>query len=120
MRDHTKLKVFALADEAVVLVYAATRDFPSDERHGGLCSQIRRASVSVPANIVEGAGKDSDREYARYVTIAHGSASEARYLIDLSFRLGFILRSDRDVLYDRYEEICRGLAGFLRALRAEP
>lgn len=87
--DHRKLSAFKLADEFVVRVYAATSIFPLEERYG-LRSQIRRAAVSAPANIVEGCARDSDREHARFFEVALGSAREAIYLIDLAGRLELI------------------------------
>ena len=84
--DHRKLAAFTLADELAVRAYTATRMFPADERFG-IRSQIRRAAVSVPTNIVEGCARDSEREKARFFEIALGSAREAIYLIDLSGRL---------------------------------
>jgi four helix bundle protein len=64
MRDHTKLRAFELADEVVLLIYRATRKFPKDENYG-LTSQMRRAAVSVPSNIVEGCARMSQAEYLR-------------------------------------------------------
>ena len=64
MRDHTRLRAFELADEVVVLVYQTTTRFPKEELFG-LTSQIRRASVSVPSNIVEGCARDSEADYLR-------------------------------------------------------
>lgn len=84
--DHRRLSAFALADEFALRVYVATRAFPVEERYG-LRSQIRRAAVSVPANIVEGCARDSDREHARYFEISFGSTREAIYLIELASRL---------------------------------
>jgi len=90
--DHRKLSAFKIADEFVVRVYTLTRMFPVEERYG-LQSQIRRAAVSAPTNIVEGCARDSDREHARFFEIAFGSTREAIYLIDLAARLELIDRT---------------------------
>lgn len=95
--DHRKLEVFTLADQFAVAVYVATSDFPVEERYG-LRSQIRRAAVSIPTNIVEGCARDSNREHARFFEIAFGSAREAIYLVDLSSRLGFVERATAEEL----------------------
>lgn len=87
--DHRTLSAFKLADEFASRVYEGTRNFPKDERYG-MRSQIRRAAVSAPTNIVEGCARDSDREHARYFEMAFGSTREAIYLIELAGRLGFI------------------------------
>ena len=75
MRPHEKLDVWKLSIEMVVNVYEITKSFPADERFG-LTSQIRRAAVSVPANISEGAARQHDREFLQFRAIAQGSASE--------------------------------------------
>ena len=75
MRDHTKLRTFELADEVVMLVYRTTARFPKEELFGPT-SQIRRAAVSVPSNIVEGCARDSGAEYLRFLNIAFGSLRE--------------------------------------------
>jgi four helix bundle protein len=61
MRDHTKLRAFALSDEVAVLIYRTTREFPKEEIYG-LTSQMRRAAVSVPSNIVEGCASSTEAE----------------------------------------------------------
>jgi four helix bundle protein len=114
-RNHEKLQVFSTADELVVDVYRLTRSFPSEERFG-LQSQIRRASVSVPANIVEGAARRTQKEYAHFLSQALGSASEARYLIGLSQRLGFLTEQERDSVQERYSQLVRGLQSLIATI----
>ena len=75
MRDHTKLRAFELADEVVLLIYRATVGFPKEEIYG-LTSQMRRAAISVPSNIVEGCARESQTEYLRFLGIAFGSIRE--------------------------------------------
>jgi four helix bundle protein len=87
--DHRNLSAFKLADEFAIRVYRATREFSSDERFG-MRSQLRRAALSAPTNIVEGCARSSDREHARYYEIALGSAREAIYLLDVASRLEFM------------------------------
>ena len=80
MRDHKKLRAFELADEVAVLVYRITAGFPREELYG-LTSQMRRAAVSVPSNIVEGCTRDSQKDYLRFLYIAFGSLKELHYQI---------------------------------------
>ena len=75
MRDHTQLRAVESADEVVMLVYRTTAGFPKEELFG-LTSQIWRAAVSVPPNIVEGCACDSEAEYLRFLNIAFGSLRE--------------------------------------------
>src|SRR5256885_8444483 len=75
MRPHEKLSVWQRAVNLVVTIYKATASFPRDERFG-LTSQIRRAAVSIPANIAEGAARDSQKEFTYFLSNAQGSASE--------------------------------------------
>jgi len=88
MRDHTKLRAFELDDDVALLVYKVTAGFPKEEVYG-LTSQMRRAAVSVPSNIVEGCARDSQADYLRFLNIAFGSLRELHYQLGSSERLGF-------------------------------
>lgn len=115
-RDPSKLKVFHLADELVAEVYRATRGFPVEERYG-LQAQLRRAAVSVPTNIVEGCARNSERDYLHFIDIAIASASEVRYLLGLSARLGILQKADQEPLVHRYDDLIRGVQKLLSVLR---
>jgi len=116
MRDHTKLKVFELADNLAIAVYGASTGFPVNEQYG-LQSQVRRAAVSIAANIVEGCARSTQKEYVRFVEIAYGSARELQYEISLFARLGFFSDASGNQLYDQCTAITKGLNGLLCALR---
>jgi four helix bundle protein len=115
-RDPNKLKVFDLADELVVEVYRATRGFPVEERYG-LQAQLRRAAVSVPTNIVEGCARNSEKDYLHFVDVAIASASEVRYLLGLSGRLGILQKTSQEALVRRYDDLIRSLQRLLSSLR---
>ena len=114
-RDPGKLEAFVLADALVIDVYKATKSFPIEERFG-LQSQLRRASVSVPTNLVEGSARRSTRDYLHFVEIAIGSASEVRYLVGVALRLGFMAAQDREQLEARYGRVIRALQSLVSAL----
>jgi four helix bundle protein len=116
MRDHTQLRVFAMADQLALLVYRETQPFPDSERFG-LQSQVRRAAVSVAANIVEGCARSSHADYVRFLNIAYGSARELQYELDLCRRLGFISAENAKTLNDDCTATAKALNTLLRALR---
>ena len=87
-RPHERLEVWRDAMQLVEAVYRFSARFPDSERFG-LCSQIRRAAVSVPANIAEGAARRSKAEYVRFLSIARGSLSELDTHVQIAQRLGF-------------------------------
>jgi len=116
MRDHTKLRAFEMADEIAVLVYQMTAGFPREELYG-LTSQIRRAAISVPSNIVEGCARDSQPDYLRFLTVAFGSLRELHYQIDLSKRLGFLCNQDSLLIEPKIVETEKVLNCLIRSLR---
>jgi four helix bundle protein len=87
--DFKQLRAWKEAEDLVEMTYEATRKFPHEERYG-LVTQMRRAACSVCANIAEGCGRLGDRELARFVRIAAGSATELESLIMLSQRLNLL------------------------------
>jgi four helix bundle protein len=114
-RDHRKIRAFQLADELVVAVYRGTRSFPREELFG-LTSQVRRASISVAANIVEGSARSGHREFIQFLNMAFGSLREVGYYIDLSVRLGYLSAEGDDQLRPLYDETARVLSGLLGSL----
>jgi len=89
MRDFKKYDIWKLSHIFTLKIYDLTKSFPVQELYG-ITSQIRRASSSIPTNISEGCGRDSDNEFNRFLTIALGSASEVEYLTILSKDLNYI------------------------------
>ncbi|HTJ41253.1 MAG TPA: four helix bundle protein [Kofleriaceae bacterium] len=115
-RDPNKLEAFVLADALVIEVYRATKDLPMEERYG-LQSQLRRGAVSVAANLVEGASRHSERDYAHFVAIAQGSASEVRYLVTVAARLDLLddrIAQQLTHEYGRVVQMLQRLEGFFR------
>ena len=103
--------------DLVSTVYRATRGFPSAEVHG-LTAQIRRAAVSIPSNIAEGAARGRRKEFSRFIRIALGSIAEIETQILIAAWLGYIL--DQDPLLHEVNVIRRQLLGLLRYLARRP
>ncbi len=116
MRDHTKLRAFELADEVVLLIYQLTQEFPKQELYG-LTSQLRRAAVSVPSNIVEGCARESKTDYLRFLEIAFGSLRELHYQFDLSTCLGYSNGHDISLCKSKIMETEKVLGALLRSMR---
>lgn len=118
MKDFRELKVWNKSHELTLEVYRSTRSFPKQETYG-LTSQMRRAAVSVSANIAEGCARGSDKELARSCQIAIGSASELEYLLQLATDLKLLNVSESTPLTNRIVEVKKMLAGLIKKLTAE-
>src|SRR2546426_9934145 len=113
MRPHQKLEVWIKALELVTDVYKDTESFPKEERYG-LTSQIRRAAVSIPANIAEGAGRHSKKEFAYFLSNSQGSTSELETELIIAHRLGYIDETTFSRLVSQLERIGRLITGLSR------
>jgi four helix bundle protein len=112
MRDHTKLRAFTLADDVAFMIYKLTSSFPREEQFG-LTSQMRRAAVSIPSNIVEGCGRHSEADFIRFLDIAYGSLREVEYQVSLATRLGFAEGTPE--LKNKLVETSKVLAALIRS-----
>ncbi len=119
MRPHEQLDVWNKAMDLVVNVYRSTDSFPREERFG-LTSQIRRAAVSVPANIAEGAARHSSKEFAYFLSNAQGSASELETELLIARRLGFLNETAYGELRAALDSIGRMIIGLTKYLRQKP
>jgi four helix bundle protein len=115
MREFRELKVWEKAHQCVLDIYRITGYFPNEKRFS-LVAQLRRSAASVPANIAEGCGRESSREFARYLSIAAGSACEAEYHLLLARDLGYLDELTHEQLDQRMNEIKRMLNGFIQIL----
>ncbi|PIW65533.1 MAG: four helix bundle protein [Candidatus Omnitrophica bacterium CG12_big_fil_rev_8_21_14_0_65_45_16] len=114
-KGYKKLIVWKKADELVVEIYKATKAFPKDEQYG-LMSQLRRAAVSIAANLVEGYGRQNKGELRQFTNIALGSLAETEYLLSLSWRLTFIPQTDYARLEALRSEVGKLLWRFYKSL----
>jgi len=108
MRDQRKLSVVRLAVDLAVAVYRLTASFPASERYG-LVDQMRRSAISVGSNIAEGAGRNGDRDFLRFVHIAYGSASELAFQLTIANSLGFGPESERASVAESIDHLQRML-----------
>jgi four helix bundle protein len=118
MRDYTKIEAWRLADDLTVAIYKRTTSFPREEIYG-LMSQLRRASYSVPANIVEGASRESKKDYLHFLYIARGSLSEAQYFVHLAARLDYLPSAEAEPLHQQTKVAFACLHGLIRAVEKE-
>ncbi len=116
-RDPAKLAVFEEAHQLVLDVYTLTRLLPDSEKFG-LASQLRRAAVSIPTNIVEGCARRGVRDYLRFSTVATGSAVEVRYLLRLAVDLRFVAEDQAIACQSRSDKVARTLLSLCETVAA--
>lgn len=104
MQDFKKLRVWQLSREFVSDIYKLTTNFPNHELHS-MTNQLRRASYSIPSNIAEGCGKESPKEFKRYLNIAQGSIKEIECFIILAKDLNYISEEQFKEINDKLEII---------------
>lgn len=115
MQDSRRLNVWQEAHQLALAAYRATHAFPDEERYG-LASQMRRCSVSIASNIAEGCGRGTDADFARFLHIAMGSASEFEYQTLLAADLGYLDADERASLASSAQAVKRMLAALLKRL----
>ena len=113
MRPHHKLEAWGKAIELVTDLYKCTESFPGSERYG-LTSQLRRAAVSIAANIAEGAGRRSKREFAHFLSNSQGSASEVETELIIAHKLGYLDEETFSRLLAQLDRISRLITGLGR------
>src|SRR5690348_6170447 len=104
MQNYKDLKVWEKAHRLTVKIYNATKSFPKEELYS-LTNQLRRAASSIPANVAEGCGKNSQRDFANFLNIALGSANEAEYFLILSKDLEYLVESEFESLSAEVNEV---------------
>lgn len=116
MHNFRELIVWQKGMELVKEIYQITKEYPKDEIYV-LTSQIRRAAISVPANIAEGCGRDTKKEFLRFLDISNGSAMELATLTELSKELGFIKTSQAKIVIDHTIEISKMIYNLKKSMQ---
>jgi len=116
IQTHKDLDVYKESVEFVADIYKFTKDFPDEEKFG-LISQLRRAAVSLPANISEGSTRQSTKEFIQFTYIALGSSSELETLLEISIKLNIGSIKEANVLLEKLEAIKRMLLSLIKALK---
>ena len=117
MRNYKNYTVWKEGHFLVLDIYKLTNNFPKEELFG-ITSQIRRAIVSVPTNIAEGCGRDSDKDFNRFLIISHGSATEVEYLLFLSYELNYITIDRYNKLNDKVVVLRKQLNKLITKIKA--
>ncbi|HEX2861329.1 MAG TPA: four helix bundle protein [Lacunisphaera sp.] len=118
MKDFRQLAIWQRSHQLTLAIYTLTKRFPRDEQYG-LTNQLRRAASSIPANIAEGCGRDTEPELKRFLDIAHGSASEADYHLNPAADLGYLSTEEYYPLAAEIGALKRMIGAFAQKLKAD-
>ncbi|HKK25665.1 MAG TPA: four helix bundle protein [Gracilimonas sp.] len=115
VKTHRDLQIWQKSMALVTKVYKEVENFPDYEKFG-LTSQIRRSSVSIPANIAEGFGRRSKKEFRRFLNISMGSLFEIQTELEVSYNLNYLDKDTFEMLYEDTREIERMMSSFISTL----
>ena len=121
-KPHKKLDLWQVAMDLVIEIYRITESFPKEEKYG-LSNQVRRAAVSVPSNIAEGAARQTKKEFVNYLHMAQGSLSELDTQLEVARRLAFLdgkIWEDLDKVLQRVDKMLTGLIRHQSAHKSSP
>jgi four helix bundle protein len=112
-KPHKKLNVWKSSLELVTEIYGLTKSFPEEERYG-LTSQMRRATVSIPSNIAEGAARKTKKEFTQFLHVAQGSLSELDTHLEIARRLTYVSEEKASQVGLQMEKIDKMLTGLIK------
>lgn len=116
MHNFKELKIWQLSRQLVKDVYVLTSSFPAEEKFG-LISQLRRCAVSIPTNIAEGSGRNTNKDFSHFLNIGLGSAYELETLLTLSLDVNFISDGQHENFSTKISEIQKMIFGLIKTLR---
>ena len=116
MKSYRDLIVWNKSMSLVTLIYTVLKKFPDEEKFG-LVSQIRRCSVSVPSNIAEGFGRESNKDFNRFLKISIGSLSEFQTQIEIAYNLKYISEIEFNKIFEDSRECERMMSSFMKKIK---
>ena len=119
MQDYKKLEIYSQAKKVTKEIYKVTANFPPSELYG-ITSQLRRAAVSIGANIAEGCGKYGDKDFLRYLHISIGSLREVHYELELAYELDYIKKEEYTMLDEEIDKLGAMLYLFTKRVENKP
>ncbi len=115
MHNHKNLKIWQRSMDLVEMIYKETVDFPMEEKYG-LTSQIRRASSSIPSDIAEGSGRNSNKEFKYFLSVALVSCYEVNTQLELAKRLSMLNHETANIILRELDEVEKMIIGFTKSL----